>query len=301
MILNPQCPSCEYGHRCRTEAVTRDALSLMRGMSEKEILAQRKRGITTVAQFACTFRPKSIGLKRSRPLKRHLHALQALAVRDKKVYVVRNPEIPAKTPRVYLDVEGIPDRDFYYLVGAVVEKGGQTTAYSFWADDEMEEQEVWLKLLDLLRALGDCIIYHYGSYEKSYVKRMLRKYPAQEAPFPGAWDSQLFNVLGAVRTKVYFPVYSNGLKDIASFLNTTRAEAVNSGIECIAARLRWEESKNSLIKAEIIEYNRRDCVAVQRVVSFLSSLGSPERVGTPHVHLASEIPVESHGKFGKVE
>ena len=36
----------------------------MRGMSEKEILDQRKRGINTVTQFACTFRPKSIGLKR---------------------------------------------------------------------------------------------------------------------------------------------------------------------------------------------------------------------------------------------
>ena len=77
MVLNSHCPSCEFGHRCRGEAVSRDDLSLMRGMSEKEILAQRKHGITTVTQFACTFRPKSIGLKRSKPLKRHLHTLQA--------------------------------------------------------------------------------------------------------------------------------------------------------------------------------------------------------------------------------
>ena len=122
MILNSHCPSCEFRDRCHAEAVNRDDLSLMRGMSEKEILAQRKRGINTVTQFACTFRPKSIGLKRSKPLKRHLHALQALAVRDKKVYVVRAPEMPGKTTRVFLDVEGMPDRDFYYLVGVVVEK-----------------------------------------------------------------------------------------------------------------------------------------------------------------------------------
>ena len=97
MILNSHCTSCEFRDRCRAEAVNRDDLSLLRGMSEKEILAQRKHGINTVTQFACTFRPKSIGLRRSKPLKRHLHALQALAARDKKVYVVRAPEIPAKT------------------------------------------------------------------------------------------------------------------------------------------------------------------------------------------------------------
>ena len=215
MILNSHCPSCEFRDRCRAEAVNRDDLSLLRGMSEKEILAQRKRGINTVTQFACTFRPKSIGLKRSKPLKRHLHALQALAVRDKKVYVVRAPEIPAKTTRVYLDVEGIPDRDFYYLVGVVVEKDGECSAHSFWADDETEEQAIWVKLLELLRDLGDCTIFHYGAYEKAYIKKMLRKYPSPDTPFPGTWDSALFNVLGAIRTNVYFPAYSNGLKDIA--------------------------------------------------------------------------------------
>ena len=63
MILNSHCPICEFKDRCRSEAINRDDLSLLRGMSEKEILAQRKRGINTVTQFACTFRPKSIGHK----------------------------------------------------------------------------------------------------------------------------------------------------------------------------------------------------------------------------------------------
>ena len=301
MILNSHCSSCEFRDRCRAEAVNRDDLSLMRGMSEKEILAQRKRGINTVTQFACTFRPKSIGLRRSKPLKRHLHALQALAVRDKKVYIVRAPEIPAKTTRVYLDVEGMPDRDFYYLVGVVVETDGQCSAHSFWADDDTEEQAIWVKLLDLLRVLGDCTLFHYGAYEKAYIKKMLRKYPSPDTPFPGTLDSALFNVLGAIRTNVYFPAYSNGLKDIASFLGVTWTGKVTSGIDCIAARMRWEESKDSVIKEEIVAYNRQDCLAVQRVAHFLHSLGSPEATATPLVQLASEIRVDSHGRFGKVD
>ncbi len=130
---------------------------------------------------------------RSKRLKRHLHALQALAVREKKVYVVRAPAIPAKANRVYLDVEGMPDRDFHYLIGVVVEKDGESSAHSLWADDESEEQAIWVKLLDLMRIVGDCTIFHYGAYEKVYIKKMLRKYPSPDTPFPGTWDSALFN------------------------------------------------------------------------------------------------------------
>lgn len=35
MILNSHCPSCEFRDRCRAEAVQKDDLSLLRGMSEK--------------------------------------------------------------------------------------------------------------------------------------------------------------------------------------------------------------------------------------------------------------------------
>jgi predicted RecB family nuclease len=301
MVLNTHCSMCEFRDRCHVEAVNRDDLSLLRGMSEKEILAHRKRGINTVTQFACTFRPKSIGLKRNKPLKRHLHALQALAVRDKKVYVVRAPEIPGKTTRVYLDVEGMPDRDFYYLVGAIVEKDGQCFAHSFWADDETEEQAIWIELLDLLRVLGDCTIFHYGSYEKVYIKKMLRTYRSHDTPFLGTLDSALFNVLGAIRTNLYFPAYSNGLKDIGACLGATWTGKVTSGIDCVAARMRWEETRDSVIKEEILKYNQHDCLGLQRVAKFLVSLGWSEATANALVQQASEIQVESHGRFGQID
>ena len=300
MIRNSHCSSCEFRDRCHVEAVTRDDLSLMRGMSEKEILAERKRAISTVTQYACTFRPKSIGLKRNNPLKRHLHALQALAVRDKKVYLVRVPEIPAKSTRVFLDVEGIPDRDFYYLVGVVVENDGECSAHSFWADDEKGEETIWVKLLDIFRHEGDYTIFHYGAYEKAYIKKMLRKYPSVGTPFLGTLDSALFNVLGAIRTSVYFPAYSNGLKDIASFLGVTWTGRVTSGIDCIAARMRWEESRGSVIKEEIVAYNRQDCLALRRVANLILSLGTAESTVTPLVQQASEIHVDSPGRFGHI-
>ena len=53
-----------------------------------------------------------------------------------------------------------------------------------------------------------------------------------------------------------------------------------------------------MIKEEIIDYNRQDCVAVKRVADFLLSLGSLEGTAPPQVQLASEVRVESHGRFG---
>jgi hypothetical protein len=45
------------------------------------------------------------------------HSLRALAIRQKKIHIVGNPEIMIEGTPVYLDVEGLPDRDFYYLIG----------------------------------------------------------------------------------------------------------------------------------------------------------------------------------------
>jgi len=43
--------------------------------------------------------------------------LKALAIREKKLHIVGSPEIKIDGTPVYLDVEGLPNRGFYYLVG----------------------------------------------------------------------------------------------------------------------------------------------------------------------------------------
>jgi predicted RecB family nuclease len=301
IALNAHCPTCEFQGRCRTRAIEKDDLSLMRGISEKEANTLKRRGIGTVAQLARTFRPKSVGAKNRRPPKRHLHALQALAVQDGKVYLVKAPEFPSRETRVYFDVEGMPDRDFYYLAGAVVEKEGRCSTHSFWADDEAGEGAIWSGLLELLLGLGDFTMFHYGSYEKTYLARMVRRYPSQGLPAAGALASDSINVLGAIRTNVYFPTYSNGLKDVASFLGASWGGEIASGIECIARRLRWEESRDESIRREIVAYNLDDCLALRRVVGYLVAIGDRATPGAHRAVPVSEITPSSPWRFGKVD
>jgi predicted RecB family nuclease len=119
MYLNDDCGVCEYRDRCRKNAVDRDDLSLLRGLQPKEIEAWKERGIFTVTQLAHTFRPKTMGRSSQQP-KRHSQPLQAMAIRDNKTYIRKRPEMPTQPTKVCFDVEGIPEQQFFYLIGAVV-------------------------------------------------------------------------------------------------------------------------------------------------------------------------------------
>ena len=60
LILNSHCQVCEFRQRCYAEVTAKDDLSLLRGMSEKEIRKYSRRGIFTVTQLSCTFRPRKL-------------------------------------------------------------------------------------------------------------------------------------------------------------------------------------------------------------------------------------------------
>lgn len=50
--------------------------------------------------------------------------MKALAIRERKIHVVGNPELPMNGTPVFFDVEGLPDLDSYYLIGVRVEGAG---------------------------------------------------------------------------------------------------------------------------------------------------------------------------------
>jgi len=72
----------------------RDDLSLLGGLSPKEVAGLNRRGIFTVTQYSYTFRPRRMKREAEGAGRKHDHALQALAVREGTVYVARRPELP---------------------------------------------------------------------------------------------------------------------------------------------------------------------------------------------------------------
>src|SRR5262249_26529413 len=149
---------------------------------------------------------------------RHEWALQALSIHERRTHVLVPPELPPRNPAqpaVFLDIEGDADAPSYYLVGALVVADGQVTQHSFWADQGDEEEIIWRRFLDLAAGLPDCNLFHYGSYETTFLRRMGERYPGYKPEVAGRLRARATNVLGLIHGHVHFPVLSNGLKDVA--------------------------------------------------------------------------------------
>jgi predicted RecB family nuclease len=305
VTLNGHCSACEFRAACRQAAETADDLSLLRGMPAKEVEKHRSRGVTTITQFSHTYRPGRRGKRLSSKPRRHDHALQALAIREKTVYVLDSPTVPHAGAALYLDVEGVPDRDFYYLIGLVAVRDGSCTAYSFWADDRGQEKPNWDACARLIEGFGDYTLYHYGRYELRFLDRMKQAADSDGAAAVDRIRAHSCNVLAAIYSHVYFPTYSNGLKDIGTLLGMKWSAANASGIQSVAWRLAWELRKEEALKQELLLYNQEDCLALRRVTEFLLSVrgGTTPQPGDGGPALGSMEDLQPAGgfRFGKTE
>jgi predicted RecB family nuclease len=275
LTLNGHCQVCEFRQRCRTQAEQADDISLLGGVGEKELQRYHRKGIFTLTQLSCTFRAR----KKSKRVKRSGHvrysALQALAIREKKVHVYGTPDLPRKPVQVFLDAEGNEDGSFAYLLGVLVGEGDTQKSYSFWADGPDEEVEVFDAFLDLLDGHEDFVLFHYGSYEKALLRRM-RKVVKRKRLVDRALAKSV-NVLSVIHASVYFPTFSNGLKEVGRYLGRTWTEGDASGLQSLVWRARWEQAREPVWKEKLLTYNAEDCAALWKVAEFVHAVGEVAR------------------------
>jgi predicted RecB family nuclease len=120
---NQKIAQFRFQSRCRLKAVEKDDLSLLAGMGKEERQKFHSKGIFTVTQLSYTFRPRRRPKRMRDKHEKYHHSLKALAIREKKIHIVGKPELKIEGTPVYLDVEGLPDRGFYYLIGLQVGNG----------------------------------------------------------------------------------------------------------------------------------------------------------------------------------
>jgi predicted RecB family nuclease len=273
LVLNRHCGQCEFQRRCHKQAREKDDLSLLGGMSEKERKKFHDKGIFTVTQLSYTFRPRRRRREAQGRREKYHHSLRALAIRKDKIHAIDLPAPTLDGTPVYLDVEGLPDRDFYYLIGVRVGNGNDAVQHSFWADDADGERRIWEEFLAVLTRLSDPRIIYYGSYEAVFLKRMGERYGGpREGSTSAVAIAHPINLLSLVYARIYFPTFSNGLKDIARYLGFEWSGSPASGLAAIVWRHRWEASKSHAEKHALVDYNRQDCEALQIVADKLVDL-----------------------------
>ena len=273
LVLNRHCAECEFKTRCRQRAIDQDDLSLLGNMTEKERAKANSRGIFTVTQLSYTFRPRRRPKELKDKREKYHHSLKARAIREGKIYLVGSPKLKVEGTPVYLDVEGLPDRDFYYLIGIRVRVGDSTVQHSFWADSLAEEGRICQQFLGKLAEVENPVLIHYGSFESIFLKRMCERHGAPPAGrgAASALESPII-LLSIIFGRIYFPTYSNRLKEIAGWLGFKWSEHEASGLQAIIWRDGWEQTKAPLMKEKLVTYNLEDCTALELVTAAVAQI-----------------------------
>src|SRR6266446_2457132 len=118
IILNKHCPLCPFQQWCQAQAEQEDNLSLLHGITARVMRQYERKGIFTVKQLSYLFKPRK-PKKRSRkpPAVTHKVELQALAIREKKIYLQELPALSRQPVELFVDMEGVPDKGLHYLIG----------------------------------------------------------------------------------------------------------------------------------------------------------------------------------------
>ncbi|HBI44060.1 MAG TPA: IS66 family transposase [Planctomycetales bacterium] len=300
VMLNKHCPSCPFRDACLRQAEKEDNLSLLDRMTPKLMRKHHDKGIFTIKQLSHVYKPRRSRKKAKRQV-RHSLELQALAIRTGKVHVEHLPEVTRGPVELFVDLEGVPDRDDYYLAGLLVCRGGVTGYEPFWADDEKGEDAMWSALVSRLDAFPDALVYHYGSYEKKAFATLAKRHGKGKDLV-----NRLVNVAGSVYGKVYFPVRSNGLKSLGRFVGAAWTDPQASGLQSLVWRHRWEMTRDERFRQSLLQYNREDCEAVRLLVDRLDQIrrdaaSDPtiEFASRPKLH-ATETGKAVHGQFERI-
>jgi predicted RecB family nuclease len=297
--LNPKpsikshCQICQFETYCRKQLMEKEDLSLLSGLSFKEVLKKNAKGIFSITQLAYLFSPS----KKLYSKKKFLPELKAFAIREKKTFIVKSPELPTSKTEIFLDIEGTPDNKNYYLIGAIIKQENITQIISYWENNN--SNSIFLQFLDYIADFEDFKIYHYGTYEANalkYISKIVEN-TKYEAILKKAIANS-YNILNEFLERVYPPTYTNSLKNIAQFLGFEWKEPDINGYKSIFWRKKWELDQNSLIKQKLINYNLEDCHALLIVKNWLCDISAVKN-SNENISQVADIKQQSLYKFGK--
>ncbi|MFM0366319.1 TM0106 family RecB-like putative nuclease [Paraburkholderia sediminicola] len=271
------CAECEFHQECRQKLIAKEDISLLANLSSSERNRYHKIHISTITQLADSFRPRRHRKNRSIKPKKYSHAIKARAVTTGRTHIAGDFNFSTSGTPVYVDVEAIPNKKiFYYLIGVRIEGVGEPIVHSLWIDTSDDEQYNWLRFCAILNRLEKPILIHYGSYETIFFRNMQLRYSDVTEIYPNLVDvfGASINVVSLLYATVYFPTYSNGLKEIASYLGYRWGDPNASGLLSIMWRREWEMTKSRHLKSKLAEYNLDDCTALSVVVNHLRRLSA---------------------------
>lgn len=280
----PFCDLCRWREHCEKEWEETDSLFRVAGIRRTQIAKLEAVGIQTMQALAD--RKKKVPKLADETLEklREQARLQHARKTGEPSYKLR-PRVAGKgfdlLPKpnradLFYDIEGDPhyveagSEGLEYLHG--VWEGKNFTA--LWAHTHAEEKKLLEELFRLFEAhLGrsrGAHIYHYAPYEITALRRLAMRHGFGEAQLDGWLREQRFiDLYAVVRHGLFVSEPSYSLKKIEAFYDLSRAGEVETAGDSIVAYEKWCESHDDAILAEIEEYNRLDCVSLEKLRDWL--------------------------------
>jgi len=152
--------------------------------------------------------------------------------------------------------------------------------------------------LTLLSAFDSFSLLHFGGYESEFVDKMLKRYGTLPEVPADRLKSASINILTYCYLNIYFPTYSNGLKELCTYLKFQWRYPGSSGLDSINWRQQWENLNDQALKDRLLKYNLDDCEALNLLTDVVLEILEHRTKYSEPVILADSIRIEKPYRFG---
>lgn len=307
------CDVCRWDEICTARRRADDDLSLVAGIATRQRRALKARGLPTRRSLAALQLPLEPPLAETRPqVLERLHKQARLQMEGEKaqqsLYELIEPSrlkdgslepdrgllsLPEPRPGdLFFDIEGDPyafDEGIDYLFGVLEpglpDAGGTPTFHALWARDDKgrvtldAEKKAFERLIDFFMdrlARNPAIhIYHYASYERTALARLMGRHGTREDEVDRLLRGRvLVDLYRTVRQGVRASVESYSIKRLEPLYGLNRTVDLRDAGASIAAFEGWlqvgsEAGHDDDALRRIEGYNRDDVVSTLRLRDWL--------------------------------
>lgn len=273
-----KCAQCSWAAMCEKTWERDDHLSLVANIRQAQIAKLNASGILTLQSLANMSEGTQVPKLATQMLKvlRHQAQLQwRERITGEKVVELLTPGEsdgrgfqrlpPPDEGDLYFDMEGDPlEKDgLEYLFGVGFRKSGDFQFKPFWGHDREQEKQAFESFIDFvgehLRRFPNAHIYHYASYEKTALGRLMSLHGTREREVDDLFRyGRLVDLYKVVRESMRVSEPNYSIKNMEHFYRSAREGEVQNASASIVFYERWRENKEPDLLSKIESYNRDD-------------------------------------------
>ena len=269
-VLGGKCKLCPWLQHCSDWVKEHDDLSQIYWLGEGKY-DFHARGIRTVEDMrgihiANFMRPEN-RIPRIAEKTLSAYKRRARVLKEGKPLIHGPITFPKRSLEIFFDIEDDPTQDVVYLYGLWERPQGEVPRFRYFLAEKPQEQEAAFEaLMEYLSRLDDFVIYHYGPHELTTLRKLCQA-SGNHRPVLEKFHRSAVDIFRVIEKHTDWPLYSYGLKDIATFLGFRWSVEDASGANSIAwyAEYLKDPQRNRRFLERIVQYNREDCESLALV------------------------------------